>query len=343
MMRRCEDIDSMWMGALDDLSAHGTKSPSRAGDMKAEVVGWCARLLNPALNFLANSRRALDPVYAAAELLWYMSREDNVAGIVPYAPQYARFAEGDGKAFGAYGRRLANNANSEDLLNYAMMRLRSDMSTRQCVVSLWNPRDLMERKNDIPCTVCWQFIVRQERLHMLVYMRSNDVWLGLPYDVFCFTSVQAMMAKELGVKLGEYVHNVGSLHLYEKNAVAAKEATHNMHWSTQTLSHDLEPAGVHKMHDAVNMERIMRSAGSVDVGWMRERLAVMGAATITSDYVRLVARRWGANEPILSPAFAKGLANGHSRRSRSGGQDDACEGDNQQAKREGVAPRVSSS
>ena len=48
-------------------------------------------------------------------------------------------------------------------------------------------------------------------------MRSNDVWLGLPYDVFCFTSIQCLISEEIGIPLGWYQHQVGSLHVYDAN------------------------------------------------------------------------------------------------------------------------------
>jgi thymidylate synthase len=45
-------------------------------------------------------------------------------------------------------------------------------------------------------------------------MRSNDAWLGLPHDIFCFTMIQELVARSLGFELGDYKHFAGSLHLY---------------------------------------------------------------------------------------------------------------------------------
>ena len=50
-------------------------------------------------------------------------------------------------------------------------------------------------------------------------MRSNDVWMGFPYDVFQFTCMQILMSMELGVEIGTYTHIAGSLHLYERNVI----------------------------------------------------------------------------------------------------------------------------
>ena len=58
---------------------------------------------------------------------------------------------------------------------------------------------------------------------MITTMRSNDVYLGLPHDVFFFTMLQELVARRLDVELGLYRHIVGSLHLYEHNVEDALE------------------------------------------------------------------------------------------------------------------------
>jgi hypothetical protein len=67
-------------------------------------------------------------------------------------------------------------------------------------------------------------MILEDKLCMIANMRSNDVWLGLPYDVFVNTSIQRFVASVLGVQPGWYQHQVADLHLYGKNYEAAKEA-----------------------------------------------------------------------------------------------------------------------
>lgn len=52
---------------------------------------------------------------------------------------------------------------------------------------------------------------------MFTNMRSNDVIVGLPHDIFCFTMLQEIIARSLSVGLGTYKHTVGSLHIYNKS------------------------------------------------------------------------------------------------------------------------------
>jgi len=89
-------------------------------------------------------------------------------------------------------------------------------------VTIWNPAyDLLPDKRDYPCTILHQFRIRDNKLNMSVYMRSNDVWLGAAYDFFQFTRVQIAMASVLGIEPGTYSHHVGSLHIYEQHYEAA--------------------------------------------------------------------------------------------------------------------------
>jgi thymidylate synthase len=93
--------------------------------------------------------------------------------------------------------------------------------TRQAVCSLWRPSDLVNAfrgdKKDLPCTLTLQFILRSGKLNLIVNMRSNDVWLGLPYDAWAWCSIQQLVADALDVELGWYQHQAGSLHVYERN------------------------------------------------------------------------------------------------------------------------------
>lgn len=87
--------------------------------------------------------------------------------------------------------------------------------TRQAVIQLFSPIDLRVETRDLPCTCTLQFLPREGKLHLIATMRSNDVWLGLPHDVFAFTFLQELVARSVGQEVGEYHHSVGSLHLYD--------------------------------------------------------------------------------------------------------------------------------
>jgi len=139
--------------------------------------------------------------------------------IAHYAPQYKNFAEPNGKVNGAYGPRIVGQI--EDVLN-----ILQDRKTRRAVIALYSSYDIhkADHAKDIPCTLTWNFLFENGALCLIATMRSNDIWLGMPYDIFVNTCVQRFIAAYLGVPTGWYQHQVGNLHLYDKHVQQATEA-----------------------------------------------------------------------------------------------------------------------
>lgn len=112
---------------------------------------------------------------------------------------------------------------------------------RQLIDSLHRveyPRLLLGRTHDVPCTCTLQFLNRSDGLELVTYMRSNDVYRGLPHDVFCFTLLQEWIACRLGVDVGTYKHAVGSLHLYD---IDAELAQRYLNEGFQSTKHPMPP------------------------------------------------------------------------------------------------------
>lgn len=154
------------------------------------------------------------------EFCWYLSGSNDVEPVAHYIPAYRSFQE-NGKIHGGYGPRLFEPAGASQV-EYVLSQLRQNQYSRKAVIQLFDRADVETKHEDVPCTCTLQFLIREERLHLVTYMRSNDAWLGLPHDVFCFTMLQEMIATSLGLPLGKYTHFVGSLHLYERNIEEAK-------------------------------------------------------------------------------------------------------------------------
>ncbi len=236
-----QTIDELWTKIVQELLEHGDETESRVGKTR-ELLGYGATLSHVQQTFLLNKRRRLSPAYACAEFLWYLTATRSIEMIKAYAPQYGKFAE-DGVAHGAYGYRIDNNAR-ENQLGLLIDHLRENPDSRQAVITFWNASDLWHsvraKRKDLPCTLSLQFLVRDDKLHLVTTMRSNDAWLGLPYDVFAFTCFQWLVASVLGVEPGTYTHQAGSVHLYEKNWKAAEEALEGNYpdLSYRRLEHD---------------------------------------------------------------------------------------------------------
>lgn len=162
----------------------------------------------------------LDPVrnlslkYLLAELRWYMSGSNKVEDIAPYAKMWYNLTDDGTTLNSAYGYRIQKMFNF-DQLKYCIEKLKQNPYDRQAVIHIKTPSDAPTK--DTPCTCLIQFTCFHGTLEAHVYMRSNDVWLGLPYDMAYFTYLQQVVAKEIGMPLGKYYHTVGDMHIYERH------------------------------------------------------------------------------------------------------------------------------
>ncbi len=305
-----QTIDQMWMQIIEKLLGYGNETSSRVGKTK-EIIAYKVILTNIEATFLLNKRRRLSPSYACAEYLWYMSLTDDIEMILAYAPQYHKFAEGD-VAHGAYGARLRDNVRSpKNQLELVIEHLRQDPDSRQAIVTFWNANDLLRAiakdAKDIPCTLSLQFLVRENKLHMITTMRSNDAWLGLPYDVFAFTCLQRLVADTLGREYGTYTHQAGSMHLYEKNWQAAEEALNGTNYSIDdwnlkhSWSHCQRPWRSY-VQSALCAEKLYRKG----LNGIVEHRQLNG---MLCDLVSCCAYKFGYTTQIYSPVLRQAMKN----------------------------------
>ena len=283
-MNTYQNVDMMWMDAYDLVVKAGNPVDSRDGKTK-EVLGYQAALTNVEQTFLLNPIRRLNPMYASAEFLWYLSGARDITMIKGYAPQYERFSE-KGIAFGAYGWRLRQHSQllktiqvyAKQLEGLAVNGQVSSLITllqrkpdsRQAILTMWDASDLvhaiMGDKKDLPCTLSIQFFIRDGWLNCIATMRSNDIWLGLPYDVFCFTCLQRLIAEALKIPTGFYIHQAGSLHLYARNAEKMDTAANKPSIvEAEHLWAPHESPISQATHDAIEFESDWRHGGEGDV------------------------------------------------------------------------------
>ena len=207
-------LDDVMRCALEELIDRGEPVSPSKGDCR-ELRGVLLEITNPRAR-LSRSESRGQAFSCLGELCWYLSGTNELEFIEYYIPKYRAFAE-DGILFGAYGPRLLEMRGVTNQLENIVLLLNRKPSSRQAVVQLFDAEDIVEEHKDVPCTSTIQFLLRSDGLEMITTMRSNDVYLGLPHDVFCFTMIQELVARRLDVEPSVYRHFVGSLHLYNHN------------------------------------------------------------------------------------------------------------------------------
>lgn len=214
MYVRADSLDDLLAKVYRQLLARGTRIEPTKGPAR-EIYGALLKLSAPRLRLSRTESRGI-LFSALGELLWMLAGSNKLDFIEHYISEYKKLSDDGLTIYGAYGPRMCGKR-PNDQLTRVISALKGKSDSRQAVVQLFDRRDTLKYHRDIPCTCTMQFVLRDRRLQMLVSMRSNDAWLGLPHDVFAFTMIQELVARSLGVELGEYRHSVGSLHLYERD------------------------------------------------------------------------------------------------------------------------------
>lgn len=191
------------------VAENGDNVPSERGDT-IEVLNASLVVRNPRNRFDTTRSRKLNIAFAFAEWLSLMTGVYNIGYFTNFIKSYDRFSS-DGKFLdGAYGPRATLQ------IAEAANLLRSKPESRRAVVSIYSDRDIFGYGGlNTPCTLSFQFLVRNGNLNMFANMRSNDIYLGLANDVVVNTMTQEWMALATSTKLGEYYHNAASLHIYK--------------------------------------------------------------------------------------------------------------------------------
>jgi Thymidylate synthase len=195
-------------------------SASRLGP--ACDVGPCMIEICNGPHLITLQGRAINPFFAIVEACWIASGRREVTPLEFAVRGYRRFSDDGTTLNGAYGHRLRVKY-SVDQISTAVSALRQDRTSRRIYLPIYDADDLVSKSLDIPCNVGIMLIVRNELLDMTVINRSNDAYLGVPYDIFSFSFLHWLISLEAGIALGAYRHFSNCMHLYEVNVKSARQ------------------------------------------------------------------------------------------------------------------------
>jgi thymidylate synthase len=251
-------MDEVLTKTLSYLLSNGRKVYPRGMGVH-EITAFGFQLLQPRARLIYNSARKMSLMFAIGELLWYLRGSNECEIISYYNKRYPQFSDDGAILHGAYGKRIFGETNQWGRI---IELLREDPDTRQAVITIHQPSDLMIQSKDIPCTCSLQFFIRDKKLELIVHMRSNDIIWGTCYDVFSFTMFQEIMANELGLELGSYTHFVGSMHLYDHHINLAKDILESPNDQKRLMPNMPEGSAWMMIEDVLKIEEEIRLQGS---------------------------------------------------------------------------------
>jgi thymidylate synthase len=251
-----ESLDEVQYWVLSTLLDQGSPVTSR-GMATVELFPISFALANPRRRCITNPARRWNLPLAIGEFCWHATGSNDLGFIEYYAPRWKEFTDGDSIVGSCYGHHIFGREGGQpsqwDLL---VKLLRAEPHSRRAVLQLFKPETGLDANTkDAACTCSIQFMIREERLHAIVYMRSNDAIWGLPYDVFLFTMLQELLALELRIQLGSYFHFVGSMHLYKRHTDLAKRIVS----CRNSFVHEMPcMEACHQFESFLNLERQIR-------------------------------------------------------------------------------------
>lgn len=233
---------------MDRVLREGIDKSDRTGTGTRSVFGHQMRFdLSEGFPLVTTKKLHLKSILH--ELIWFISGDTNIRYLCqngvriwddwPFAT-YAKSADYDGIDLKEFAARIADDAEFAakwgnlgpvygyqwrfwpgphgpvDQLRDVLEGIRRNPDGRRHIVSAWNP-GYIDQMALPPCHAFFQFYVADGKLSCQLYQRSADIFLGVPFNIASYALLVHMMAQDLGLEVGDFVHTLGDAHIYSNH------------------------------------------------------------------------------------------------------------------------------
>ena len=212
-----------YLDLLRDILENGVDKMDRTGVGTRSVFGRQMRFdLNEGFPLLTTKKMHLKSIIY--ELLWFIRGDTNVRYLQEHGVRiWNEWADENGDLGPIYGAQWRNwNGDGIDQLAEVIETLKRNPNDRRMIVSAWNPSQL-KAMHLPPCHMMFQFYVANGKLSCMLYQRSCDMFLGVPFNIASYALLTMMIAQVCGLKLGDFVHVLGDTHIYHNHFEQVRE------------------------------------------------------------------------------------------------------------------------
>jgi thymidylate synthase len=154
------------------------------------------------------------------ELLWFLKGDTNIKYLkennVKIWNEWADENGELGPIYGAQWRSWKTGSKTIDQISNVIENIKKDPNSRRHIVSAWNVGEL-EKMALPPCHILFQFYVVNNKLSLLLYQRSADIFLGVPFNISSYSLLLTMIAHVTGYNVGEFIYTIGDAHIYNNH------------------------------------------------------------------------------------------------------------------------------
>ncbi|WP_435199141.1 thymidylate synthase [Janibacter sp. GS2] len=212
-----------YLDLLSHVRDHGVEKSDRTGTGTRSVFGHQMRF-DLADGFPVLTTKKLHLRSIIGELLWFLRGDTNVRWLQERGVSiWDEWADEQGDLGPVYGHQWRSwptpDGGTIDQISQVIEGLRTAPDSRRHIVSAWNVAEVGEMALP-PCHTMFQFYVTpardgaRARLSCQLYQRSADVFLGVPFNIASYALLTMMVADQVDMEPGEFVHTLGDAHLY---------------------------------------------------------------------------------------------------------------------------------
>ena len=182
------------------------------------------------------------------ELLWFLRGDTNIAYLKENGVSiWDEWADADGELGPVYGKQwrdwISADGRHIDQIAALIAEITQHPASRRQIVSAWNPGDLPAMAL-APCHCLFQTVVSKGRLHLQLYQRSCDVFIGLPFNIASYALLLTMLAQQCGLEPGEFVWTGGDVHIYKNHLDQVRLQIEREPFPLPTLRLNRKPPGI---------------------------------------------------------------------------------------------------
>lgn len=215
--------------ALRKILQEGEKSSDRTGTGTISYFGMQTRYsLSDGFPLMTTKKLHLKSIIH--ELLWFLAGDTNIGYLKENGVSiWDEWADEKGDLGPVYGHQWRHfpklessdqpglfRAGEVDQIVDLVEAIRKTPDSRRLIVSAWNPADVPEMALP-PCHTLWQVRIIGKKMHLQLYQRSADMFLGVPFNIASYTLLLLMLAHVTGYEAGDFVHTIGDAHIYSNH------------------------------------------------------------------------------------------------------------------------------
>ncbi len=227
-----------YLDLLDHILTNGVQKGDRTGTGTISCFGYQMRFdLSKGFPMLTTKKLHLRSIIH--ELLWFIKGDTNVAYLQEHKVRiWDEWADEQGDLGPVYGKQWRRwegvDGKLYDQLTEVIDTLKTNPNSRRIIISAWNVPELPDMAL-MPCHCLFQFYVADGKLSCQLYQRSADTFLGVPFNIASYALLTMMIAQVCDLKLGDFIHSFGDVHLYNNHIEQAKTQLQRMPRALPTM------------------------------------------------------------------------------------------------------------